>query len=55
MERGKEMEKDGKKSYCLVYVYVCMCYCKNECVKMILGIRENFECDDTLEDYVSCV
>lgn len=53
-------ERDGKrwKEKIIAWymcVCVCVCYCKNGCVKMILGIRENFECDDTLEDYVSCV
>lgn len=51
-------ERDGKRwkeKIIGICIYMCVCYCKNGCVKMILGIRENFECHDTLEDYVSCV
>lgn len=33
-ERGKEMERDGKKRLLLrIYIYVHMCYRKNECIR----------------------
>lgn len=51
-KRWKEMER---KDYWYMYIYVCVLLQERMCKNDSGNRSENFECDDTLEDYVSCV